>query len=475
MKEIRYILLLSVVCLAFCLTSRAQTIEVDDSTDFVVVRYSFPMSKPRSAYSLTFTPQICGQNDTLRLQSILVRGRDNEKITHRYYVLNHRQAAEPDYIQGKRMGKDAVYNDTIRINAKRYPWVMTDSLSLCVKVLEEGCCNAEFMPALLSAAKAPLHEPVEPIDTVQYAQIDTVAADTVDTVPPFIPNFADIDTFEPDSFAAQLVRNNPVAIQFKDYKPYDKTVVLAKDSGALYVHFPLDKIVLLREFSNNAATLDRIMYMINSLMEDTTTAVKVIQIIGLASIEGNVPHNEWLAQNRGNALRDYIKQRIDTTGIEFEVAGGGEAWTEFEWLVQQDNFEGKQRVLEIIKTVPDLNKREAWLKSLNNGRTWAYIKQHILPPLRNSGYVRVYYEVKPDKNGITINEATALLRQERYAEALEKLLQVRDDERAQNALGVAYYMTGDRENAIRCWRRAAANGDKDAFNNLQHVLIEGVK
>lgn len=472
----RYILY--ILCLICSWHAGAQTVELIDSTDYALVHYSFPVQKPRSAYSLTYIPMLCGENDTLQLNKVIVRGRDNAKIVHRDYVLNKRRGSEPQYIRARTVNDSTMISDSLTLSIDDYRWIFLDSVSLRVKIVQEGCCNIEQLSDLLASAGAPLQQleiiqkPLYESDTI--SALDTIKPDTPKVVePPFVPTFAEIDEFEPDKFAAELVKNNPVAIQFKDYKPYDRTVVLAKDSGALYVHFQLDKVVLLREFSNNAATLDRIMYMINALMEDTTTSVKVIQIIGLASIEGNIPHNEWLATNRAMALENYIKARIDTTGIMFEATGGGEAWAEFRWLAEQQQFEGKQRVLDIVDKDPDLNSRERWLKTLNNGRTWAYIKQHILPPLRNSGYVKVYYDVKPDKKGIIINEGAQMLREERYQVALNKLLQVQDDLRAQNALGTAYYMTGDRVNAIRCWRLAAANGDEDALRNLQHVLAEG--
>ena len=44
---------------------------------------------------------------------------------------------------------------------------------------------------------------------------------------------------------------------------------------------------------------------------------------------------------------------------------------------------------------------------------------------------------------------------------------MKDDERAQNALGVAYYMTGNLDAALRCFNTAAANGNEEAKKNLQ--------
>jgi len=43
---------------------------------------------------------------------------------------------------------------------------------------------------------------------------------------------------------------------------------------------------------------------------------------------------------------------------------------------------------------------------------------------------------------------------------------VRNDERAQNALGTALWLCGQKDEALDCFRRAAANGNADAVKNL---------
>ena len=49
------------------------------------------------------------------------------------------------------------------------------------------------------------------------------------------------------------------------------------------------------------------------------------------------------------------------------------------------------------------------------------------------------------------------------------LLTVRNDERALNALGLAYWLCGQKEEALDYFRRAAANGNKDAQENLRQL------
>ena len=210
-------------------------------------------------------------------------------------------------------------------------------------------------------------------------------------------------------------------------------------------------------------------------MADTTSSVKKIQIVGLASIEGGIAANEQLAQNRALAMQHYLQQQVGAPDSLFDTVGGGEAWAEFrdqledEVATQSQHTAALQQVLAVIDGESDLNQRERKLRQLDKGRTWQYLKEHILKDQRNSGYIRIYYDYVPDVAAKTINRASELLGEGHYAEALTLLNSVRSDERAQNALGVALWQTGQQEEALRCFRRAAQQGNADARENLRQL------
>ena len=145
---------------------------------------------------------------------------------------------------------------------------------------------------------------------------------------PFAPIYNKVE--ENKGRAGELEKLYPVLEHKSKYRPYDESRILRKEKGALYVHFPLDKIDLRYNFRDNDWRLDRIIDITRQITADTTSSVEKIQIIGMASVEGTVPHNHWLAQNRGKALKDYVRREVPTvTEDMFEVIDGGEAWTEF--------------------------------------------------------------------------------------------------------------------------------------------------
>ena len=185
-----------------------------------------------------------------------------------------------------------------------------------------------------------------------------------------------------------------------------------------------------------------------------------------------------MATNRALALQHYIQQQLQIPDSLFKTVGGGEAWAEFrdqlEELVanQSPQAEELQQALDIIGQEDDMNECERRLKRLNRGRTWKFIKENILSNQRNSGYIRIYYDYVPDTAAATINEASELLTtdcSDCHHEALRLLLTVRHDERAQNALGLAYWLCGQQDEALNCFRRAAAQGNADAQENLRQL------
>lgn len=293
---------------------------------------------------------------------------------------------------------------------------------------------------------------------------------------PFVPIVRAVPDFT--GRAGQLQRDNPVLAHISQYKPYDRTRILRRDKDALYVHFPLAKSELNSEFRENKDVIGRIVNITRQIMADTTSSVKVIQIIGLASIEGPIEGNEQLATNRALALQHHVQEQLQIPDSLFDTVGGGEAWAEFrDQLEEKIANESQQTVelkqaLDIIDSESDANVREQKLRRLNGGRTWKFIKEHILSDQRNSGYIRIYYDYVPDTAAATINEASELLTtdcSDCHHEALRLLLTVRNDERALNALGTAFWLCGQQEEALDCFRRAAANGNADAQENLRQL------
>ena len=407
--------------------------------DSTAVRLGFTLSErgEGSDYAVRAVPVLAGtRGDTLRLEPTVFRGKRNAR-----YIERARYYGTADAATGAELPVGGTKDYTVELRRSDYPWMWYDEVTLSVSRTKEGCCDVISMPAA-------------PVGTMLY-------------VPPFVPMLADV----PDNTgkAGELERSNPVLQHISKYRPYDNTRILRKEEGALYVHFPLDKDELRRDFRDNAATLDCIVSITRDIMADTTSTVKCIQIIGLASVEGPVARNRRLAGNRAVALKEYIQRQVPTADSLYECVNGGEAWTELRSQIEDTGSQWRDALLDIIDNEADPDRRERRIKALDGGRAYAFLRDNVLSDQRNSGYLRIYYDYVPDTAARTINAATALMRQGRYDEAKRMLLTVKADPRSWNALGVACYMTDDKAEAISYFRRSAADGNQQAKENLRQA------
>lgn len=404
------------------------------------VRIAFPLTDGRDVggnYAVCVTPVLIGdKGDSLRLSPVIFRN----KINRRYVERGRRFGTQPQALTREAAAGETITYETL-LRRKDVPWLWKERVDVVLRREKDGCCNVEDLPA-------------RTITQLEYK-------------PLFVPSIAPVA--ENKGRAGLLQQENPVLCHISKYKPYDNTRVLRKEEGALYVHFALDKAKLDNKFRENDATLNRIVDLTREIMTDSTSSVKIIQIIGLASVEGPRANNSRLAEARAQALKKYVQSRVQVPDSLFECVNGGEAWTELRDQIADSSFEGSEKLLGIIDGEADADRREYLMKRLDGGKPYAYLKKHILHDQRNSGYLRIYYDYVPDNAAKTINEASMLLKKEKYAEALNMLLTVKEDSRAQNALGVAYYMNGCKTEALESFRKAAADGNEQAAENLRQL------
>ena len=399
----------------------------------LTINYNLIPQEVKTDYAYIVTPMLCTQNDTLLLEPQIWRGANNARKLHRQVVLQG--GTEGSYALAKS-------NETVsrqqEFRLADYPWLHDAPLSLTFRQEREGCCKVED----LGVVREPLPA---------YKRM-------------LVPKLSVIKDFE--GRAGELKDDNPVIAHISKYRPYDRTRILRKEEGMLVVHYELAKSDLREDFGNNKPILDRIVTLTREIMNDETSNVRIVQIVGLASVEGNTAKNEQLALDRANALKRYVQARVNVPDSLFEVNNGGEAWAELRDQINDAQFEGYERSLNVIDETEDAAQRERKLRALP---TYRYVRDNLLQDQRNAGYLRIFYDYAPDKQAATINRASQLMMLERYQDALELLNTVRDDIRAENALGCALYMTGHEAEGMEYFRRAAARGNEDAIENLRQL------
>lgn len=374
-------------------------------------------------------PRLAAAGDTLSYALPIVEfaGKRNRKYFDRQAALRHRE-------------RTGIYpvGDTVRVSQiiDVEPWMRDADLRLELQRDFEDCCCLTQLPAQLLGQTRYIRPTFEP-------------------VVPWI------------SVAEQIAVYEPVLVPMSEYKPFNPNVPLRKMKDALFVHFKVSKWDLLPEFRNNAETLARILDMVKRIEADTLSSVARIRIIGLASPEGPLALNNKLSRNRARVLKEYLVDNgVTLPDSTYELVAGGEAWADLRDVLSESDLPGRDELLRIVDETKDPNRREALIRRHNGGKSFNYLREHIFPDQRNSGYIQVYYEAVPDIAARKINRANELIAAGKSDEAVELLTPVQDS-RKWNTLGSALYLCGKKHEALDCFRKAVAAGNEGARQNLE--------
>lgn len=435
-KERTYRLFAFAVAMATTMATNAQSDVRLQWTD-ADLKLDFKLNEPTDAgcdYAVCTTPIVTnGTGDTLRLAPTIFRGKRNEHYTERARYYGNEAPATKQEVA---LGDTVSYSTTISRSSAPWLW-QPKAVNVSVEREKEGCCNVENLPS-------------QQLAKTVY-------------MPPFVPALAYVK--ENSGRAGELAYDNPILQPYTKYEPYK----MRRVQGAEYVYFPLDRSVLRRDFRDNAATLDRIVSITRDIMADTVSTVRLIQIVGQASVEGPLKHNEDLGRWRGNALKRYVQDRVPTPDSLYEVVNGGEGWGELREQIEQSDMEWRDGLLDIIDNEPNADRREARIKKYDNGRAYSYLLKNVLRDQRNSGYIRIYYTYERDEWAEDINSSIRMIKEGRVAEGRDRLLKIGDDPRVQNPLGVAYYLLGNEQEALSRLTRAANDGNAEAQENLRQI------
>lgn len=292
------------------------------------------------------------------------------------------------------------------------------------------------------------------------------------------------------------------------------------DSYTATVGFPVDVREIRSSFGDNAAVLKDVDEKVHTLVTNSDLTVTDVTITGYASPEASQAYNKTLSQSRADAFANYLSKKHGLSRGDMRVVGYGEDWAEARRLVEASSLDRKADVLAIIDAEPNADARDAKIKAIDGGATYSRLLREIWPNIRRTVYTVAYnvrsfdveeakrilvtnpkllslhemylvagtYEtdseeyrqvfdiaarVFPQDPIALMNASAKDLREGNHTAALRRLEPLKDDPRAWNNLGVAYAMSGDSEQAMTYFRKAAEQGDNDARKNsaeLQKAL-----
>ncbi len=173
----------------------------------------------------------------------------------------------------------------------------------------------------------------------------------------------------------------------------DQTRQCIPDSADFTVSFRLSKWNLDPAYGNNAATLDSIGRLFNTIQNDSIYRLRHVLFTGGASPEGSLKLNQVLSEQRALSMFDHLSRYVrlsddkrsirhldrDWEGV-LRLAKGDKAvpyWEETIDLLTDIMVEKRLTGIE-----PDQSLER--LKALRNGKPYAYLRRNIFPSVRAS-------------------------------------------------------------------------------------------
>lgn len=240
----------------------------------------------------------------------------------------------------------------------------------------------------------------------------------------------------------------------------------------LEIIFKVSKIELDSTVFNNEVTFGKILDAVDKIYSNPHYRVDKIEIAGYASPEGTRNFNNWLGENRAKALVDYImvnRPQYGLTESNFFIRNGEENWEGLRRHLLQSSIEERDQVVAIIDSQFSDEKKKAAIKSLDEGKVWEKMLEQVYPHLRCARYKAVYYNSTDDKAVELIKKADSLISEGDYIQAYGLLMQVSDDMRAYNSIGVALMMQLKFEEAMPWLQKALDYGCQTARKNIDAI------
>ena len=124
---------------------------------------------------------------------------------------------------------------------------------------------------------------------------------------------------------------------------------------------------------------------VRGMLQRSTLPDSVV-IYAWASPEGHYGHNVWLSQQRAEAARAFILKNSSMDPSLIRIRHQEENWPGLRQAVQQFyDGEDKEEVLDILyeEGLSDAERKDA-LKALDGGKTYNYLLETVMKPLRNA-------------------------------------------------------------------------------------------
>ncbi len=353
-----------------------------------------------SRNALYYAPEIYGGGRSVKLPGILIQGRRAKLIDARDAV-----AARLDIDKGNTRnvapGGKLRYQTTIPYEG----WMAGAELKFEIRAV--GCNMTSELPPQTIAANLFRGDTARIVHTFeiepQYVAPRKTTADAEAERFSFVAHISEFEKAREDiaegvTFDDNMLLHLGKAVG-REKQGYVEKFVERNKPGSLIIYYRQNKTDIDPDYMDNHIWLRQLIDAVKAIESSSDSRVLRLVIAGFASPEGTPDHNDMLAWERAQTMKNLI---IDKTMLDEEkirVYNGSEDWLGLRSMVESSILSKKEKddVLRIIDTLPReegsaKDGRLGELQRLNGGRTYKYLYDNIFPELRNAAYIKVYYE-----------------------------------------------------------------------------------
>lgn len=412
--------------------------------------------------TLTLTPVLTGTDNNVVLPEIVINGRRRQKAYLRAMVLDKATNMEIPY------NTQEVLNYTQVIPYE--PWMENAYLNL-----EEDLCGCGGHQEVLTQEMI-----------MNGVSTETKRLAALQPVPSYIQPKAEVVKARSEQYEAHL-------------------------------DFPVGKSVILPDFMNNQTELRNIREMFNKVQNDKKLTITDVYIEGFASPEGPLKLNEQLSKSRAEALKKYLSVHEQIPANLYNVSFGGENWEGLVKALEASNMKEKTEFLNIIRNTSDIARRKEEIKRVGGGAPYRTMLKELYPALRkvncridytianfkvdegkeiiktqpqylslnemylvansypkgSDDFIKVFdiaVRMYPDDEVANLNAAAVALSKKDLPDA-RKYLDKSNKQTAEyaNNNGIYYLLSGNKDQAIVEFTKAARNGNEAARYNLEEI------
>ena len=165
--------------------------------------------------------------------------------------------------------------------------------------------------------------------------------------------------------------------------------------GTANVEFPQGRFILLEDFRNNRAELQKIRNSIEKVRNEKGAVITGIEIQGSCSPEAPWAYNTKLAAERTKVVKNYINTRYGVDPNLIKDSSVPEDWDRFKQLIELSDIAEKDKILAVINSNETPDEKDMELSKIP---IYGYLLRNIYPQLRHVDYKIQYIIEDPNSD-----------------------------------------------------------------------------